>query len=103
MRLWQQEVFGPVMAVGKWKSFDQAVEMANSTEYGLTGAVWTNDIRSAMRMARSIRSGHIWVNGSSSHFLGVPFGGMKSSGVGREEGREEMYSYTETKTINVML
>jgi aldehyde dehydrogenase (NAD+)/betaine-aldehyde dehydrogenase len=99
MRLWQQEVFGPVMAVGKWKSFDQAVEMANSTEYGLTGAVWTNDIRSAMRMARSIRSGHIWVNGSSSHFLGVPFGGMKSSGV----GREEMYSYTETKTINVML
>lgn len=102
-RLWQQEVFGPVLAVGRWRDFEQAVEMANSTEYGLTGAVWTNDIGDAMRMARRIRSGHIWINGSSQHFLGVPFGGMKSSGVGREEGREELYSYTETKTINVML
>ena len=77
--------------------------MANSTEYGLTGAVWTNDIGNAMRMARRIRSGHIWINGSSLHFLGVPFGGMKSSGVGREEGREELFSYTEAKTINIML
>jgi acyl-CoA reductase-like NAD-dependent aldehyde dehydrogenase len=103
LRLWQQEVFGPVLAVGRWRDFEQAVEMANSTEYGLTGAVWTNDIGNAMRMARRIRSGHIWINGSSLHFLGVPFGGMKSSGVGREEGREELFSYTETKTINVML
>lgn len=103
LRLWQQEIFGPVMAVGKWNDFEQAVEMANSTEYGLTGAVWTNDIRNGLRMAKRIRSGHIWVNGASAHFLGVPFGGMKSSGVGREEGREEMYSYTESKTINVML
>lgn len=102
-RLWQQEVFGPVMAVGRWRDFEEAVEMANSTEYGLTGAVWTNDIRNAMKMAKRIRSGHIWINGSSQHFLGVPFGGMKSSGVGREEGRQELYSYTETKTINVML
>lgn len=102
-RLWQQEVFGPVLAVGRWRDFDQAVEMANSTEYGLTGAVWTNDIGNAMRMARRVRSGHIWINGTSMHFLGVPFGGMKSSGVGREEGREELYGYTETKTINVML
>ena len=103
LRLWQQEVFGPVMAVGRWHDFEQAVEMANATEYGLTGAVWTNDIGNAMRMARRIRSGHIWINGSSQHFLGVPFGGMKTSGVGREEGREELYSYTEAKTINIML
>lgn len=103
LRLWQQEVFGPVLAVGRWRDFEQAVAMANATEYGLTGAVWTNDIGNAMRMARRIRSGHIWINGSSLHFLGVPFGGMKSSGVGREEGREELFSYTETKTINVML
>jgi acyl-CoA reductase-like NAD-dependent aldehyde dehydrogenase len=102
-RLWQNEVFGPVLAVSKWKSFDQAVEMANSTDYGLTGAIWTNDIRDALRMARKVRSGHLWINGASMHFLGVPFGGMKTSGVGREEGREELYSYTETKTINIML
>lgn len=103
LRLWQHEVFGPVLAVGRWRDFEEAVAMANSTEYGLTGAVWTNDITSALRMARRIRSGHIWVNGSSLHFLGVPFGGMKTSGIGREEGREELYSYTEAKTINIML
>jgi acyl-CoA reductase-like NAD-dependent aldehyde dehydrogenase len=102
-RLWRNEVFGPVLAVGRWSSFDQAVEMANSTEYGLTGAIWTNDIGDALRMARRVRSGHLWINGVSRHFLGVPFGGMKTSGVGREEGREELYSYTETKTINIML
>ncbi|HDZ46318.1 hypothetical protein LCGC14_0086180 [marine sediment metagenome] len=103
MRLWQQEVFGPVMAIGRWKDFDEAVAMANSTEYGLTAAVWTQDINAALKMAKQIRSGHIWINGSSMHFLGVPFGGMKSSGVGREEGREELLSYTESKTINIML
>lgn len=103
LRLWQQEVFGPVLAVGRWKDFDQAVAMANSTEYGLTAAIWSNDITQALRMARKVRSGHLWVNGSSMHFLGVPFGGMRTSGVGREEGREELYSYTETKTINIML
>lgn len=103
LRLWRQEVFGPVMAVGRWREFDEAVAMANSTEYGLTAAIWTNDITMAMRMARKVRSGHIWINGSSLHFLGVPFGGMRTSGVGREEGREELYSYTEAKSINVML
>jgi len=103
MRLWQKEVFGPVLAVGRWRDFDQAVEMANSTEYGLTAAVWTNDMKAGLRMARKIRSGHIWVNGSSAHFLGVPFGGMKTSGVGREEGRDELFTYTEPKTINIML
>lgn len=103
MRLWQTEVFGPVLAVGKWRDFDQAVAMANSTEYGLTAAIWTHDITDALRMARRVRSGHIWVNGSSAHFLGVPFGGMKTSGVGREEGRDEMLSWVETKSINIML
>ena len=103
MRLWQEEVFGPILSVGRWQKFDEAVEKANSTEYGLTGAVWTNNLRDALTMIRRIRSGHTWVNGCSSHFLGVPFGGMKNSGVGREEGIEEMFSYTESKTINIML
>ncbi len=103
MRLWQEEVFGPILSVGKWKTVDEAVALANSTEYGLTGAVWTNDIRDALNVARRVRSGHLWINGCSSHFLGVPFGGMKNSGVGREEGIEEMLSYTEAKTINIML
>jgi len=103
MRLWQEEVFGPILSVGRWSTFDDAVAKANSTEYGLTAAIWTNDIRNALNMARRVRSGHLWINGCSAHFLGVPFGGMKNSGVGREEGIEEMFSYTEAKTINIML
>jgi aldehyde dehydrogenase (NAD+)/betaine-aldehyde dehydrogenase len=103
MRIWQEEVFGPILSVGRWKTFEEAVEMANSTEYGLTAAVWSNDINDALRMVRKIRSGHTWVNACSAHYLGVPFGGMKNSGVGREEGIEEMLSYTELKTININL
>jgi aldehyde dehydrogenase (NAD+)/betaine-aldehyde dehydrogenase len=103
MRIWQEEVFGPILSVGRWKTFEEAVELANGTEYGLTAAVWSNDINNALRMVRRIRSGHTWVNGCSAHYLGVPFGGMKNSGVGREEGIEEMLSYTELKTINIVL
>ncbi|MCQ4290985.1 aldehyde dehydrogenase family protein [Pseudomonas stutzeri] len=103
MRLWQQEVFGPVLAVSRWRDVEQVVELANASEYGLTAAIWSHDIDAALRMAQRVRSGHLWINGSSMHFLGVPFGGMKSSGVGREEGREELLSYTETKTINIIL
>lgn len=103
MRLWQEEVFGPILSVGRWRTVDEAVAMANSTEYGLTAAIWTRDIKAALTTARRVRSGHLWINGYSAHFLGVPFGGMKNSGVGREEGIEELFSYTETKTINIML
>lgn len=103
MRLWQDEVFGPILSVGKWREFDEAVALANSTEYGLTAAVWSRDIGNALKMVRAVRSGHCWINGVSNHFLGVPFGGMMNSGTGREEGIEEMLSYTETKTINIML
>jgi acyl-CoA reductase-like NAD-dependent aldehyde dehydrogenase len=102
-RLWREEVFGPILSIGRWSTIDQAVDLANSTEYGLTAAIWTKDIKAALNTARRVRSGHLWINGYSTHFLGVPFGGMKNSGVGREEGIEEMLSYTESKTINVML
>jgi acyl-CoA reductase-like NAD-dependent aldehyde dehydrogenase len=103
MRVWQQEIFGPVLSVGRWTDVEQAVALANGTEYGLTAAIWTRDIRQALTMARRVQAGHLWINGFSAHYLGVPFGGMKNSGVGREEGIEEMFSYTESKTINVVL
>ncbi len=61
------------------------------------------DIKNALNAARRIRSGHVWVNTVGPHYLGVPYGGMKNSGVGREEGIEEMLSYTETKVINIKL
>jgi len=103
MRIAQEEIFGPVLSVFKWKDVDEVIEVANSTEYGLTAAIWTRDINAAMTTARKVQSGHIWINGVSGHFKGMPFGGFKNSGVGREEGLEELLSYTEEKAIHIML
>jgi acyl-CoA reductase-like NAD-dependent aldehyde dehydrogenase len=72
-------------------------------EYGLTGAIWTNDISTALGTARRLQAGYIWINGVSAHYPATAFGGVKSSGVGREESTEELLSYTEAKTIHVIL
>jgi 2-formylbenzoate dehydrogenase len=103
MRIAQEEVFGPVLAALTWKDEDEAIRIANSVGYGLTGSIWTNDIRRAHRIAAALDAGYLWINGSSAHFTGVPFGGVKLSGVGREESLDELLSYTQLKTINVML
>jgi aldehyde dehydrogenase (NAD+)/betaine-aldehyde dehydrogenase len=103
MKLWREEVFGPVLSIGVWSDVAEVIEQANNTSFGLTAAIWTRDIGAALLMARRVCAGHIWINGVGQHFLGVPFGGMKNSGVGREEGFEEMLSYTEVKSINIML
>jgi acyl-CoA reductase-like NAD-dependent aldehyde dehydrogenase len=101
-RVAREEVFGPVMSVLRWKDEDDAVALANSVDYGLTAAVWTNDVRRAHRVASELEAGFVWINGSSRHFPGVPFGGVKNSGIGREESVEELLSYTTVKSINVM-
>ncbi len=103
MRIWREEIFGPVLSVSKWRSLDEAIAQANGVEYGLTAAIWTRDIKNALNTARRIQAGHIWINGVGPHYLGVPYGGMKNSGVGREEGIEELLSYTETKVLNIVL
>jgi acyl-CoA reductase-like NAD-dependent aldehyde dehydrogenase len=103
MRIAQQEIFGPVLSVLRWRDEEEALEIANGTEYGLTASIWTNDIKRALRVARAVKAGYVWINGASGHFYGTPFGGQKSSGLGREEGLDELLSYTENKTIHVML
>ena len=103
MRIAREEVFGPVLSVMTWKDEDEAIEIANGVDYGLTGSVWTNDIRRAHRVASALDAGYLWINGSSTHFPGVPFGGVKLSGVGREESLDELLSYTQLKTVNIML
>jgi betaine-aldehyde dehydrogenase len=89
--------------VFSWRDETEALTLANSTEYGLTASIFTNDLDAAFRTARAVKSGYIWINGASGHFYGTPFGGYKNSGLGREEGIDELLSYTETKTIHLML
>jgi 2-formylbenzoate dehydrogenase len=103
MRIAREEIFGPVLSILTWSDEASALRIANDVEYGLTASVWTNDLRTAHRVAAELEAGYIWVNGSSRHFWGTAFGGYKSSGVGREEGLEELMSFTQTKTVNVML
>jgi acyl-CoA reductase-like NAD-dependent aldehyde dehydrogenase len=103
MRIAQEEIFGPVLSVIRWRSESEAIEIANGTSYGLTAAIWTNDLKAAFRVARAMRAGYVWINGASRHYRGTPFGGYRNSGVGREEGVDELLSYTEAKTIHVIL
>ena len=103
MRIAREEIFGPVMSILRFRTEEEAVAMANDVDYGLTAAVWTNDIGRALRVSQAINAGYIWVNGVGQHFRGVPYGGMKNSGTGREEGLSEILSYTEEKVINLMI
>ena len=103
MRIASEEIFGPVLSVLKWQDEETLFEQVNAVEYGLTGSVWTSSLASAHRAAGRIESGFIWVNGAGPHFLGVSFGGYKQSGIGREEGYDELLSFTQSKNINITL
>ena len=103
MRIAREEIFGPVLSVLRWRTVDEALAIANSTEYGLTASIWTNDIKTALNTAKKVASGYIWINGFSTHYRGTPFGGLKNSGNGREEGLDELLSYTEVKTLHIAL
>jgi betaine-aldehyde dehydrogenase len=103
MRIFREEVFGPVLSVCKWSDEDQLVADINSVEYGLTASVFTRDLVRAHRLARRIEAGYVWINTSGAHYIGTNFGGYKKSGLGREEGLEELLSYTQMKNIHVML
>lgn len=103
MRLFRNEVFGPVLAVSRWSDNDDLPAMANGVDYGLTASIWTQDLNRALGTARAVRAGYVWINGNSTHFPGTSFGGQKASGTGSEEGLDELLSFTEVKTINVLL
>lgn len=99
MRIAQEEIFGPIATVIKFKTEEEVIAMANDSEYGLGGGVWTSDLNTALRVARSIETGRMWVNQYSNFSAGAPFGGYKKSGIGRETYKSVLDAYTQTKNI----
>jgi acyl-CoA reductase-like NAD-dependent aldehyde dehydrogenase len=97
----REEIFGPVLVAMPFSEYEEVVEKANSLGYGLTASVWTKDLSIALRASRDLEAGYVWVNWSSTHVLGTAFGGVKDSGVGREEDIEEIYSYSTSKNVYV--
>jgi acyl-CoA reductase-like NAD-dependent aldehyde dehydrogenase len=98
-RHWREEVFGPVLSVLPFKDEEDAVRLANDTEYGLSGSLWTRDLGRALRVSRAVETGALSVNSHSSVRYWTPFGGMKQSGLGRELGPDALLGFTDVKNV----
>jgi aldehyde dehydrogenase (NAD+) len=103
MAIATDEIFGPVMQVLKFKDVQEVIDRANTTDYGLAAAVWTRDIGKAHAIANKVRAGTVWVNCYDVFDAAAPFGGFKTSGIGRELGEKALDNYTELKTVTVAL
>lgn len=99
----REEIVGPVMCVIPFATVDEALRLANDTDYGLAAAVWTKDLRNAIAAAKAIRAGIVWVNDSQPAPSEAPWGGFKQSGIGRELGREGVEDFLETKHVYINL
>jgi betaine-aldehyde dehydrogenase len=103
MRIAREEIFGPVLAVLRWNDEDALFRDVNAVDYGLSAAIFTRDIGTAHRAAARVEAGFVWINQAGPHFPGAPFGGVKQSGIGREESLEELHEFTQIKNVNVRL
>ena len=103
MRIAQEEIFGPVLTAIRFKDEEQALEIANGVEYGLTGYIWTQDVTRALRFSHNLEAGMIWVNSENVRHLPTPFGGVKASGIGRDGGDWSFEFYMEQKHIGFAL
>jgi aldehyde dehydrogenase (NAD+) len=103
MRIMQEEIFGPVCAISKFKTEDEVIALGNDSNYGLAAAVHTNDLNTALRVSNSLRAGTVWVNCYNMLHHQLPFGGFKESGIGRELGEAALANYTESKSVAIRL
>jgi 5-carboxymethyl-2-hydroxymuconic-semialdehyde dehydrogenase len=99
MRIAQEEIFGPVLTAIPFKDEAEALALANDVQYGLTGYLWTSDVTRALRFTDRLEAGMIWVNSENVRHLPTPFGGVKSSGIGRDGGDWSFDFYMETKNV----
>lgn len=102
-RIAREEIFGPVISVIRWSDEEKMFADVNAVEYGLTASIFTSDLKNAHHACSQVESGYVWVNDAGPHILGAPFGGYKMSGIGREEAFSEIYSFTQTKNVNITL
>jgi acyl-CoA reductase-like NAD-dependent aldehyde dehydrogenase len=103
MRIAREEIFGPVLATIRFKDVEDGIAKGNATVYGLAAAVWTRDVSKAHRVARALKAGTVWVNTYNLYDPALPFGGFKESGFGRDQGRDALEKYTQTKSVWVSL
>ena len=99
MRIFQEEIFGPVVIVQRFKTEEEAITLANDSIYGLGGAVWAGDLARGLRVASALRTGSVAVNGAGAGVSDLPYGGYKQSGLGREFGEWALLEYTELKAV----
>jgi aldehyde dehydrogenase (NAD+) len=99
----QTEVFGPVLSVIGYSGDEEAIEIANSTQYGLVGGIFTRELDRALKAAAKIRAGQVFINEWFAGGVETPFGGYGKSGYGREKGREALFNYVQTKNIAIAL
>ncbi|MDN6667356.1 MAG: aldehyde dehydrogenase [Brevibacterium sp.] len=102
-RIFQEEIFGPVVAITPFKSDEEALQLANNTKYGLAAYIWTSDLKRAHNFSQAVESGMVWLNSNNVRDLRTPFGGVKASGLGHEGGYRSIDFYTEQQSVHINL